>query len=146
MAEMKAMQMLMGHYDGLTEGIDANDQETLANLQAETKPEIEKEGTKQEQVNVELMSDYAKTENLNQLNTKDNKTQPFEEAASAKEEAEGSSTVEPEWGRFAKRNEKEIEGDYQTWKTVNVGGYTSQRTIQAYRHGRCYLGLWAHNP
>jgi hypothetical protein len=64
-------------------------------------------------------------ESLNQLNTTDNKTQPLEEAASAKEEAEGSSSVEPEWGIFAKQNEKEIEEDYHTWKSVNVGGYTS---------------------
>jgi hypothetical protein len=42
-------------------------------------------------------------------------------------------------GRFAKQNEKEIEEDYHTWKSVNVGGYTSQRTTQAYRHGRCYM-------
>jgi hypothetical protein len=139
MAEMNAMQMLMGYYDELTEGIEVNDQEALANLQAETNPEIEQEGTKQEHVNVELTTDYAKTENLNQLNTTDNKTQPFEEAASAKKEAEGSSSVEPEWGRFTERNEKEIEEDYHTWKTVNVGGYTSQRTTQAYRHGRCYM-------
>jgi hypothetical protein len=136
---MKAMQMLMGYYDELTEGIEANDQEAPANFQAETKPEIEKEGIKQEHVNEELTTEYAKTEKLNQLNITDNKTQPFEEATSAKEEAEGSSSVEPEWGRFVKRNEKEIEEDYHTWKTVNVGGYTRQRTTQAYRHGRCYM-------
>jgi hypothetical protein len=139
MAEMKAMQMLMGYYDELTECIEANDQEVLANLQAETKPEIEKEGTKEEHVNVELTTDYAKTENLNQLSTTDNKTQPLKEAANTKEEAEGSSSVEPEWGRFTKQNGKEIEEDYHTWKTANVGGYENQRTTQAYRHGRCYI-------
>jgi hypothetical protein len=81
----------------------------------------------------------AKTENLNQLNTEDKNAKPVQEAASAKKETEGSSSVELEWGRIEKRNEKEIEEDYQTWKNVNVGGYTSQRTTQAHRHGRCYL-------
>jgi hypothetical protein len=84
MAEMKAMQMLMGHYGELTEGIEANEQEAPTNFQAEAKPEIEKEGIKQEQVNKELTTEDAKTERLNQLNTTDNKTQPLEEAASTK--------------------------------------------------------------
>jgi hypothetical protein len=128
MAEMKAMQMLMGYYGELTEGIEANDQEAPANFQAETKPEIEKEGIKQEQVNEELTTEYAKTEKFNQLNITDNTTQPFEEEASTKEEAEGSLSVEPEWGRSAKQNEKEIEEDYHTWKTANVRGYKNQRT------------------
>ncbi len=136
---MKAMQMLMGHYDGLTVKMEANYQEALATSQAETKPDKEEEGTKQEQVKVKLTTEDAKAESLDQLNTKDNKTQPLEEAASTKEEAEGSSSVEPEWGRFAKQNEKEIEEDYHTWKTVNVGGHKNQRTTQAYRHGRCYM-------
>ncbi len=139
MAEMKTMQMLMGHYDGLTVEMEANDQEAPETSQAETKPDKEAEGTKQEHVNIKLTTEYAKTENLNQLNTKDNKTKPLEEAASPKKETEGSSSVEPEWGRREKRNEKEIEEDYHTWKTVNVGGYTSQRTTQAYRQGRCYM-------
>ncbi len=106
--------MLIGHYGELTEGIEANEQEAQTNFQAEAKPEIEKEGIKQEQVNKELMTEDAKTGKLNQLNTTDNTTQPFEEAASTKEEAEGSSSVEPEWGRSAKQNEKEIEQDYHT--------------------------------
>ena len=42
--------------------------------------------------------------------------------AIVKEEAEGSSSVEPEWGRIARQNEKEIEKDYQDWKAVNIGG------------------------
>jgi hypothetical protein len=69
MAEMKAMQMLMGYYDELTEGIEANDQEAPTNFQTETKPEIETEGIKQEHVNKELKTEDAKTENLNQLKT-----------------------------------------------------------------------------
>jgi hypothetical protein len=32
-----------------------------------------------------------------------------------------------------------MEEDYHTWKSVNVGGHTSQRTTQTYRHGRCYM-------
>ncbi len=139
MAEMKEMQMLIGHYDELTMEMEDNEQEAPATSPAETKPDKEQEGTKQEHVNIELTMEYAKTENLNQLNTKDNNAKPLEEAASAKEETEGSSSVEPEWGRIERRNEKEIEEDYHTWKTVNVGGYTSQRTTQAYRHGRCYM-------
>jgi hypothetical protein len=99
----------------------------------------EEEGTKQEHVKIKLTTEDAKTESLDQLNTRDNTTQPLEEASKTKEEAEGSSSVEPEWGRFAKQNEKGIEKDYHTWKTVNVGGYASQRTTQAYRHERCYM-------
>jgi hypothetical protein len=94
---------------------------------------------KQEHVKIKLTTEDAKTESLDQLNTRDNKTQPLGEPASTKEEAEGSSSVEPKWERSAKQNEKEIEEDYHTWKTVNVGGHASQRTTQSYRHGRCYM-------
>jgi hypothetical protein len=139
MAEMKTMQMLMGHYDGLTVKMEANYQEALASSQAESKPDKEEEGNKPKHVNMKLTKEYVKTESLNQLHTTDNQTQPLGEAASTKEEAEGSLSVEPEWGRLAKQSEKEIEEDYHTWKSVNVGGYTSQRTTQAYRHGRCYM-------
>jgi hypothetical protein len=62
MTEMKAMQMLMGYYDELTEGTEANDQEAPANFQVETKHKIEKEGIKQEHVNEELTTEYAKTD------------------------------------------------------------------------------------
>ena len=54
MAEMKTMQMLMGHYDGLTVKMEANYQEALATSQAETKPDKEEEGTKQEHVKIKL--------------------------------------------------------------------------------------------
>ncbi len=133
------MQMLIGHYDGPTEEMEAKDQEAPATLQAETKLDKEAEGTKQEHVNIKLTKEYAKKESLNQLNTTNDKTKPLGEADSPKKETEGSSSVEPEWGRRKKRNEKEIEEDYHTWKTVNVGGYTSQRATQAYCHGRCYM-------
>jgi hypothetical protein len=105
----------MEHYDGLTVEMEANYQEALATSQAEMKPDKEEEGIKPEHGNIKLTTEYAKTESLNQLNTTDNKTQPLEEAASTKEQAEGSSSVEPEWGRFTKQNEKEIEEDDHTW-------------------------------
>jgi hypothetical protein len=97
----------------------------LTNFQAEAKPEIEKEGIKQEQVNKELTTENAKTEKLNQLNTKDNKTQPLEEAASTKEEAEGSSSVEPEWGRFARQMRRKwskttTHRKLSTWKDMQA--------------------------
>jgi hypothetical protein len=66
---------------------------------------------------------------LNQLIRTEKGSEPVNETASTKEEAEGSSSVEPEWGRFAKQNEKEIEEDYHTWKSVNVEGYTGQRKV-----------------
>jgi hypothetical protein len=139
MAEFKAIQMLMGQYDELTAEMGGHEQEAPATPRDEAKPATEAEYAKQEHVKIKLTTEDTKTESIDQLNTGDNKTQPLDEAASTKEEAEGSSSVEPEWARFAKQNEKEIEKDYHTWKTVNVGGYTSQRTTQSYRHGRCYM-------
>ncbi len=29
--------------------------------------------------------------------------------------------------------------DLMKWESINVGGYASQRTTKAYRHGRCYM-------
>jgi hypothetical protein len=29
--------------------------------------------------------------------------------------------------------------DLLRWESINVGGYSSQRTTKAYRHGRCYM-------
>jgi hypothetical protein len=29
--------------------------------------------------------------------------------------------------------------DLRRWESINVGGYASQRTTKAYRHGRCYM-------
>jgi hypothetical protein len=74
MAEMKTMQMLMGHYDGLTGEIEANDQEALATSQAKTKPEIEKEGIKQEHVNIKLTTDYARKPQPTEYHRQQNST------------------------------------------------------------------------
>jgi hypothetical protein len=138
MAEFKAIQMLMGHYDELTAEMGGHEQEAQVPPWDEAKPAKEAEHEKQEDVKMELNMTREVQGNPS-ATLKDKQTQPLEEAASSKEEAEGSSSVEPEWGRFAKINEKEIEEDYHTWKSVNVGGYASQITRQAYRHGRCYM-------
>jgi hypothetical protein len=132
MAEFKAIQMLMGQYDELTVEMGGHEQEAPATPRDEAKPAKEAEHTKQEHVKIKPTTEDTKTKSLDQLNTGDNKTQPLDEAASTKEEAEGSSSVEPEWGRFANQNEKEIDEDYHTWKTANVRGYENQRTTQAY--------------
>ena len=29
--------------------------------------------------------------------------------------------------------------DLRLWESINIGGYTNQRTTKAYRHGRCYM-------
>jgi hypothetical protein len=68
----------------------------------------------------------------------ENKTESLPVSAE-EHDAYQSSSIEPEWGRRNRRNKKELEEDYLTWKTANVGGYTSHRTTQAYRHGQCYM-------
>ena len=52
---------------------------------------------------------------------------------------QGSSSVEPGWGRIESRNEQERMEDLRRWESVNIGGYINQRTTKAYRHGRCYM-------
>jgi hypothetical protein len=52
---------------------------------------------------------------------------------------QGSSSVEPRWGRSESSKEKERMEDLRLWESINIGGYTNQRTTKAYRHGRCYM-------
>ena len=134
MAEIKATQFLMGYYGWPT--MNANTIQA-ANPRNETNPDAKQAtaGNNDKQGNEESI----KANILTQHTQMNEGTEPVNETASTKEEAEGSSSVEPEWGRFKKQNEKEIEADYHTWKGVNVGGHTGQRTTQAYRHGRCYM-------
>jgi hypothetical protein len=66
-------------------------------------------------------------------------TKPVEETVSLEREEEGSSSTAPGWGRIESRKEKERMEDLRRWEGIDVGGYASQRTTQAYRHGRCYM-------
>jgi hypothetical protein len=50
-----------------------------------------------------------------------------------------SSSIEPGWGRIESSKEKERMEDLRLWKSINIGGYTNQRTTKVYRHGRCYM-------
>jgi hypothetical protein len=139
MAEIKATQFLMDYYNGPT--MDADDS-LVADPEDEASSKIEQVPGKQEdngKPGNEERRSSTKLTSTTQLTHMEEGSEPVNEIASTKEETEGSSSVEPEWGRFAKQNEKEIEEDYYTWKSANVGGYTSQRTTQAYRHGRCYM-------
>jgi hypothetical protein len=52
---------------------------------------------------------------------------------------QGSSSVEPGWGRIESSKERERMEDLRLWESINIGGYTNQRTTKAYRHGRCYM-------
>jgi hypothetical protein len=52
---------------------------------------------------------------------------------------QGSSSVEPGWGRIESSKEKERMEDLRLWESINIGGYINQRTPKAYRHGRCYM-------
>ena len=52
---------------------------------------------------------------------------------------QGSSSVEPGWGRIESSKEREREEGLRLWESINVGGYSNQRTTKAYRHGRCYM-------
>jgi hypothetical protein len=52
---------------------------------------------------------------------------------------QGSSSVEPGWGRIESSKEKERMEDLRLWQSINIGGYTNQRTTKSYRHGRCYM-------
>ena len=52
---------------------------------------------------------------------------------------QGSSSVEPGWGRIESSKERERKEDLRLWESINIGGYTNQRTTKAYRHGRCYM-------
>jgi hypothetical protein len=70
---------------------------------------------------------------------KDKQTKPAEEAAKPTLEEEGSSSIEPRWGRIESSKEKERMEDLRLWESINIGGYTNQRTTKAYRHGQCYM-------
>jgi hypothetical protein len=52
---------------------------------------------------------------------------------------QGSSSIEPGWGRIESSKEKERTEDFRLWESINIGDYTNQRTTKAYRHGRCYM-------
>jgi hypothetical protein len=42
-------------------------------------------------------------------------------------EAEGSSSVEPEWGRTRQKSAKEVEDEWQAWETTNTKKTTTDR-------------------
>ncbi len=104
MAEIKAAQFLMNYYDGLA--TDTGDS-LVANPKVEASSKIEQEGNGKPENEEEGPS--TKLITLTQL--------------TRMEGGKGSSSVEPEWGRVAKQK------DYHTWKSVNVGGYTSRRML-----------------
>ncbi len=52
---------------------------------------------------------------------------------------QGSSSIEPRWGRIESSKEKERMEDLRLWESINIGGHMNQRTTKAYRHGRCYM-------
>jgi hypothetical protein len=76
---------------------------------------------------------------LTQLTNMEGGNKPDNETASLEKEAEESSSIEPTWGRIESSKERERMEDLIKWESINVGGYASQRTTKAYRHGRCYM-------
>ncbi len=97
MAEIKATQFLRGYY-----GWPTMDADTIqaANPRNETNPDAKQAtaGNNDKQGNEESI----KANILTQHNHMNGGTEPVDETASLEKEAEGSSSVEPEWGRFAK--------------------------------------------
>jgi hypothetical protein len=86
-----------------------------------------------------------KATTLTQLTHMERGNKLVDETASLNNEAEGSSSTEPTWGRIESSKERErVENlrlfeDLRRWESINVGGYASQRTTRVCRHGRCYM-------
>jgi hypothetical protein len=138
MAEFKAIQMLMGYYDELITEMEGNEQEAQTPSRDEAKPAKEAEHEKQEDVKMELNITKELQESPS-ATLKDKQTKPAEEATRPTSNEEGSSSIEPGWGRTESSKEKERLEDLKLWESNNIGGYTNQRTTKAYRHGRYYM-------
>jgi hypothetical protein len=106
MAEIKATQFLMNYYDGLT--TDTGDS-LAANPKDEASSKIEQAPEKQEgngKPENEERGPSTKLITLTQLTRMEGGNEPANETASAKEEAEGSSSVEPEWGELRNKTRR----------------------------------------
>jgi hypothetical protein len=146
MAEFKAIQMLMGYYDELTTEMEGNEQETQTPSREEAKPANEAERENQEGA---LTQGDANPEQHPSTPLPIIKPLPYSSeseltgvpktASMTPNHEQGSSSVEPGWGRIESSKEKERMEDLRLWESINIGGYKNQRTTKAYRHGRCYM-------
>jgi hypothetical protein len=89
--------------------------------------------------NEEMQLSIKEANTLTQLTNMEGGNKPDNETASLEKEAEESSSIEPTWGRIESSKERERMEDLIKWENINVGGYASQKTTKAYRHGRCYM-------
>jgi hypothetical protein len=143
MAEIKATQFLMGYY-----GWPTMDADTILAANPEDEPStnaaqaIEKqEALTEEDANSEQhpSTPLPIIEPL-PYSSKSELTGIPMTASMTPNDEEGSSSIEPTtWGRIESSKERERMEDLIRWESINVGGYASQRTTMAYRHGRCYM-------
>ncbi len=146
MAEFKAIQMLMGYHDELTTEMEGNEKEAQTTSRDEAKPANEAEHEKQEGALTQEAANSVQhpstslpiVEPLPYTYGSELTGVPMTASMTPNDE-QGSSSVEPGWGRIESSKEKERMEDLRLWESINIGGYTNQRTTKAYRQGRCYM-------
>jgi hypothetical protein len=138
MAEIKAIQMLMGYYDELTTEMEDNEQEAQTTSRDEAKPANEGQHEKQEGL---LTQEAANT--IQQPSTPLPIIEPLPYSSDSEltgvpmtasmtpNEEQGSSSVEPGWGRIESSKERERMEELRLWESINIGGYKNQRTINS---------------
>jgi hypothetical protein len=142
MAEFKAIQEIMGYYDGFTTAMEDNEHEAQTLLRDAAGPANGAEHGKQEDALTQedaILEQHPSTplpiiEPLPYSPDSELTGVPMTASMTPNEE-QGSSSVEPKWGRSESSKEKERMEDLRLWESINIGGYTNQRTTKAYRHG-----------
>jgi hypothetical protein len=145
-AEFKAIQMIMGYYDVFTVEKEDDEHEAQKLLRDEAGPANGAEHEKQEDA---LTQEDAVLEQHSSTPLPIIEPLPYSldneltgvpmTASMTPNEEQGSSSVEPRWGRIESSKEKERMEDLRLWESINIGGYANQRTTKVYRHGRCYM-------
>ena len=146
MAEFKAIQMIMGYHDEFTAEMEGDEHESQTPLRDEAGLANGAEHGKQEDALTQkdaVIEQHPSTplpiiEPLPYSSDSELTGVPMTASMTPNEE-QGSSSVEPGWGRIESSKEKERMEDLNLWESINIGGYTNQRTTKAYRHGRCYM-------
>jgi hypothetical protein len=142
------LQFLMENYEELTvEGKDrtTNTEHWASSSVEEVKPdeEADKEESIERKLNMKPHQPDTLTQVTNNgkqdedlLTSKDEKAKEAADARNQRREREkeGGSSLEPEWGRNKKKDEREIGNEWKLRERTNVWSDTTQRTTLAHRH------------